>query len=205
MKHKYAQTRVPVNDLIARRWSSRGFDLQQPVARDDLLSLLEAARWAPTCFDEEPWRFVVFDRGQDEAGWNAAQECLLQWNRPWAERAPLLILVACAKKFTANGEINRWSAYDTGAAVENLVLQATSLGLMSRQIGGFDESMTRSRFAVPDEYEVMAFIALGHPVENIDHLYEKHREAELAERSRAPFEANVFAGSWNGVFDEEKG
>ncbi|MDH5301050.1 MAG: nitroreductase family protein [Gammaproteobacteria bacterium] len=207
MKHKHAQTLVPVHELIAQRWSSRSFDLQMPVALDIQLALMEAARWAPTCFDEEPWRFVVFDRHSDQVSWEMAQQCLSIWNRPWAERAPVLVLVACATNFTLNAEIqgqaNRWAAYDTGAAVENMVLQATAMGLMSRQIGGFDVELTRERFQVPQEFELLAFVAFGYPAADAGHLYTKHQLAEASPRRRVPLADNVFAAQWGGKFNAD--
>lgn len=195
MADKLANTRVPIDSLIARRWSGRAFDRNMPVSRADLTALLEAARWAPSCNGDQPWRYVVWDRFADAESWNKAFECLSEGNRAWVKNAPLLLLAAAHRIFDHNGKPNRWGQYDTGAASENLCLQAVALGLIAHQMGGFDAEKVRTIFHVPDQFDCMAMIAVGHPADP-DILDNPYRERELAERVREPLEALFFEGAW---------
>ena len=190
-----ARTARPVHDLIARRWSPRAIDQRRPVSRDHLVSLLEAARWAPSCFGDEPWRFIAWDRFADEAAWQRAFDCLSEGNRAWVRRAPVLVASVAGSVFRRNGKPNRWAQYDTGAAAENLCLQATALGLAAHQMGGFDAARLAAGFGIPDAFTPMAMIAVGHPGDPAD-LPEDRRASELAGRSRRPFGETCFDGTW---------
>ncbi len=195
MPEKPARTAVPIHELIARRWSPRSFDPERPVGREALLALMEAARWAPSCYGDQPWRYLVADRFADPAGWEAVFACLAEQNRRWAGAAPLL-LVACADtRFGFSGEPNRWGAYDTGAASENLCLQAVALGLAAHQMGGFDAEALRRACAIPPRFEPMAVIAVGHPA-GPDRLPPDLRERETAPRERRPLGERFFRARW---------
>ena len=139
------------------------FDDTRPVEHDKLLAILEAARWAPSCFNEQPWRYLVCDRFSDAASWQKALACLVPGNQRWAERAPVLVAAFSHRQFSRNGKPNRWSAYDNGAASENMCLQACDLGLAIHQMGGFDADRLLHDFDVPDEHEANAMIAIGYP------------------------------------------
>ncbi len=195
MFEKTADTVVPIHPIIAQRWSGRAFDPGRPVAREDLLALLEAARWAPSCYGDQPWRFIVWDRNGDEAAWWRACSCLSEGNRSWAGAAPVLLLAAADTRFSHDGRPNRWAAYDTGAASMSLVLQATALGIMAHQMGGFDADRLREEFSIPEQVEPMAMIALGYqlPLQEMD---EAQRERETAPRQRRPLGENFFEGEW---------
>lgn len=192
---KPANTRVPIDSLIARRWSGRAFDRNRPVGRVDLIALLEAARWAPSCNGDQPWRYIVWDRFADGESWAKAFECLSEGNRMWVKNAPLLLLATAHRIFAHNGKPNRWGQYDTGAASENLCLQAVALGLMAHQMGGFDAEKVRATFHVPGQFDCMAMIAVGHPADS-DILDSPYRERERAERVRKPLEELFFEGTW---------
>jgi nitroreductase len=192
---KRAATAVPVHDLIARRWSPRAYDRDRPVTREQVLALLEAARWAPSCFGDEPWRFLVWDRVRDEAAWRRAFDCLGEGNRKWVINAPLLLAAIANTAFDHNGKPNRWAQYDTGAASENLCLQACALGLAAHQMGGFDAGKLKQEFAIPEGYTPMAMIAVGHPA-SAEILEPDHRERELGPRRRKPMETRFFEGAW---------
>lgn len=199
MLEKRATTSVPVHDLIARRWSPRAFDRDQPVTREQVLALLEAARWAPSCFGDEPWRFLVWDRHRDAAAWQRAFACLGESNQKWVANAPLLLAAVANSAFDHNGKPNRWAQYDTGAASENLCLQACALGLVAHQMGGFDAEQLKREFSIPDGFTPMAMIAVGHqaPAEILEPDY---RERELGPRRRKPIETRFFEGAWgNGI------
>lgn len=192
---KPAKTRYPIHEIISGRWSPRALDATQPVSRENLLSLLEAARWAPSCFGDEPWRYIVWDRFADPESWHRAFECMVPGNQAWAKNAPILMLSIADTLFDYNGSPNRFGQYDTGAASENLVLQAEALGLAAHQMGGFDVDKARAAFSIPERYLCMSMIAVGHPA-SPDILDAGLKEKELAERSRKPMESRFFEGSW---------
>ena len=196
MLEKPAVTQVAIADLIARRWSPRAIDPDQPVSREQILALLEAARWAPSCFGDQPWRYLLWDRFRDAAAWQQAFECLAEGNQGWVKNAPLLLLSIATPNFGHNNKPNRWAQYDTGAASENLCLQATALGLVAHQMGGFDPEQAITRFNIPADHVCMAMIAVGHPA-SAEALPEPLRERELAARERKPLTEIAFEGGWN--------
>ncbi|MDS4032130.1 MAG: nitroreductase family protein [Candidatus Contendobacter sp.] len=195
MLEKPAVTQVAIADLIARRWSPRAIDSDKPVSREHLLALLEAARWAPSCFGDQPWRYLVWDRFQDSASWRQAFECLAEGNQAWVKNAPILLLSIAAPNFGHNDKPNRWAQHDTGAASENLCLQATALGLVAHQMGGFDAERAKTHFNIPADHVCLAMIAVGHPGP-VEALPDALRERELAPRERKLLEHFVFEGGW---------
>jgi nitroreductase len=192
---KLADTVVQIDALIARRWSGRAFDRDRPLAREQLLALLEAARWAPSCYGEQPWRYLVWDRFVDAQRWQSAFECLSEGNRTWAVHAPVLLLAAADRVRARDGQTNRWAQYDCGAASENLCLQAISAGLVVHQMGGFDVQRLRTVFEIPERYDCMAMIAVGHPGDPAL-LPEPYHSRELGTRARRPLRNTVFEGGW---------
>lgn len=195
MRTKTAQTQADIHDLIARRWSCRAFDKTKAVSREQIVSLLEAARWAPSCFGDEPWRFIIWDKNSDALAWQRAFECLGEWNQNWVKNAPVLVVVTANSLFRKNGEPNRWGQYDSGAAAENLCLQAAASGLMAHQMGGFDEAKVRDTFKVPKEFAIMAMIAVGYQGEP-EILSDELKQLELAERVRTPLGVHFFENDW---------
>jgi nitroreductase len=195
MQQKPAITRVKLHDIIHARWSPRAFDPDRPVGHDDLLALLEAAHWAPSCFNDQPWRFVVCNKAADETGWRNALSVLAEKNQRWAKNAPVLMLAVAMDNFNHNGLPNRWAMYDTGAASVSLCLQATALGMSVHQMGGFDAEQAREVFKLPGDCRPMAMMAVGYQAE-VDVLDDDFKEAELAARSRAALNERFFAGQW---------
>jgi nitroreductase len=195
MIEKPAVTDQKISTIIAERWSGRAFDATIPVSDEDIVSLCEAARWAPSCFGDAPWRFVVWNKHTDETSWQKAIDCLAPGNQEWAKNASVLVLAASVKTFSHNDKDNRWVGYDTGAASISLCLQATSLGLMSHQMGGFDSDKIRSSFAVPNDIECWAMIAIGHPAA-LDTLSEEQLDRELKTRERRPLPEQFFNNTW---------
>jgi nitroreductase len=194
MFDKKADTQVEIHGLLARRWSGRAYDPDRPVERDKLLALLEAARWSPSCFGDQPWRFLVWDRCADPHAWQRAFDCLAEGNRTWAFRAPLLLL-ACADSQLRDGRPNRWGPYDTGAASMSLSVEATALGLMVHQMGGFDVQKMRTEFAIPPQFDGMAMITVGYQLPE-NRVPDDLLEREHAPRSRRPLADNFYAGEW---------
>ncbi|HBH80443.1 MAG TPA: nitroreductase, partial [Nitrospira sp.] len=152
------------------------------------------ARWAPSSNNEQPWRFIVATKDQ-ETDWTRLFDCLVEGNRRWAFRAPVLVLSVASMNFQDNGRPNRHAFHDTGLATQNLVLQAAVHGLMARQMAGFDLEKTRTDLQIPSGYEPVAIIAIGYPG-NPDVLPERLRERELQPRSRRPIEEWTFSGQW---------
>lgn len=192
---KVAETSRTIHRLIAERWSPRAFDRTKPVSREQLVALFEAARWAPSCFGDEPWRYIVWDRDRDEAAWQKAFDCLTPGNQLWVKNAPILITSIANSAFGHNGKPNRWAQHDTGAASENLVLQAAASGLAAHQMGGFDAEKLRATFGIPAGFTPMAMIAVGHRG-NADLLPPDYRARELASRARKPLTEKFFEGGW---------
>ena len=191
---KPAQTQFPIHDLLVRRWSPRAFD-ERPVESHTLWSLFEAARWAPSSNNEQPWRFIAATKRDHEADWNRLFDCLVEGNRRWAFRAPVLMLSIASINFEDDGKPNRHAFHDTGLAVENLILQATAHGLIVHQMAGFDVEKARADLSIPSGCEPVAMIAIGYPGDPAV-LSERLQERELRPRSRRPIREWAFLGQW---------
>jgi nitroreductase len=195
MEDRTAQTRVPINELLAGRWSPRAFDVNRTVSREQLAALLEAARWAPSCNGDEPWRYLIFDRKRDPEGWQKAFDCLSENNRKWVKNVPLLLLSCGGSIFEHSGKPNRYGPHDTGAASVCLALQGAAMGLAVHQMGGYDAQKARAAFNIPEEYTPMAMIAVGYQA-SPDVLDKETKAKELKPRSRKPLDTHFFEGGW---------
>ncbi len=190
---KPAETDAPIHELLARRWSPRAFD-ERPVEPESLRRLFEAARWAPSSSNEQPWRFVVATK-DDQAAYDRILACLLEGNRKWARRAPVLILSVAHMNFQDDGRPNRHAFHDTGMAVENLLLQASAFGLVGHPMAGFDIEQARAGLTIPSGYEPVAMIAVGYPGD-LTVLPDYLQEREMKPRERKPLAEIIFAGQW---------
>jgi|GEM_PF-32178 len=198
---KLAQTDCAINELMRRRWSPRVFEEGRAVEKEKLLTMLEAARWAPSCFNDQPRNFLVFD-GSDQVALEKARECLSAGNA-WARKSPVLMISVARESFEHNGKPNRWGQHDTGLATENLLLEAVELGLAAHPMGGFDEDRVRVEFGVPEGFTPMAMIAIGYPYRGrLEEVDEKLRGKELAPRERKPIGEIAFAGTWNAPYSK---
>jgi nitroreductase len=195
MIEKKAITQVPVNRCIADRWSGCAYNPDRLLTQEEIIALLEAAHWAPSCYGDQPWRFIVCDKGTNKEAWDKACACLSGGNQSWAKNAPLLLLAVADSVLSRNGNPNRWGQYDTGAASENLSIQATDMGLMVHQMGGFDADQSREVFAIPKQYTPMAMLAVGYQLE-LELIPEEMKGRELAERHRNPLGDHFFDGEW---------
>lgn len=189
---KPAETQYPIYDLLRRRWSPRAF-AERPVEPEKVRSLFEATRWAPSSNNEQPWRFMMAMK-ENKVEWDRLFHCLVEGNQKWAHRVPVLMLSVAALNFD-DGSPNRHAFHDTGTAAENLVLQATALGLVAHQMAGFRIDQARVEFKIPDGYEPVAMIAVGYPGDPAT-LPDYLRERELKPRQRNPISEFVFSGNW---------
>jgi len=192
---KPAITQVAIEETIANRWSGRAYDASKAVTQAQVIALVEAARWAPSCFGDEPWRFIIWNKNTDAAAWQKAFDTLVPFNQGWVKDSPILILATANTLFGHNGKENRWGAYDTGAASENICLQATALGLMAHQMGGFDADKVRAAFSIPEQFQLMAMISVGYPVD-VSTLAGEVLERETAARKRKALGEVFFADAW---------
>jgi nitroreductase len=147
-----------INPLILNRWSPRSMSGEE-LDEDTTMSLFEAARWAPSSYNNQPWRFVYAKRNTKY--WNKLFDLLAEANKIWAKNAALLVVVASNKNFEINGKFSITHKYDTGAAWENLALEATSRGLVAHGMQGFDYKKAKEDLEIPDDFDVMAMIAIG--------------------------------------------
>ena len=185
---KRAKTDFPIHELIAKRWSARAFSTR-PVERSKLLSILEAARWAPSSRNEQPWRYIVFTNDNPEM-LKKAQSVLKEIN-DYAKRAPILICAITKKTYSDNGNPNRLYFHDLGAANENMFLEAFNQGLIMHEMGGFDLQKARELFNVPADYEVGIMIAIGYQ-DGYHVLPERLKEKAFTPRPRKPLSEIVF-------------
>lgn len=190
---KPAQTQYPIHELLRNRWSPRAFAVRA-VSPETLRSLFEAARWAPSSFNEQPWSFLVAAHENPE-DFSRLLSCLVDGNIAWAKYAPVLMLSVAKLKFEHNQKPNRHAFHDVGLAAENLVIQASALGLMVHQMAGIHVDKARETYGIPEGYDAVAGFAIGYPGEP-QSLPEGLRERELAPRSRKPVESFVFSGRW---------
>jgi len=192
---KLANTQEPIDKLISKRWSPRAFNPEFIIDKKSILSLFEAARWAPSCYGDQPWKFILFLK-DDITPWTRALNCLSIGNQNWAMDASILIVVCANKLFTHNNEPNRWSQYDTGASAENICLQASSLGLAAHQMGGFDEAKIRNLSNIPVQFDILSIIAIGKPLDESSFSAEQ-KERENLPRKRKELDEVYFNNKWN--------
>jgi nitroreductase len=193
---KPAITQVAIDPTISERWSGRAYDASKPITQQQTLALLEAARWAPSCMGDQPWRILVWNKGVDAKAWQQAFDCLAEGNQSWVKDAPFLCLICADTLFTKNGQPNRWAEYDTGAAALNLSLQASSMGLSAHQLGGFSADKARAVFNIPEKFTLMAMISVGYLLD-IERVTPDLLARENAPRSRRDLGALFFDGAWD--------
>ncbi len=192
---KPAITSVTIQEIIAKRWSPRAFDATKSVSHEQIIALLEATRWAPSSYNDQPWRFIVCDKTSNPTAWQTAFDCLAPSNQTWVKHASLLLLGCANTILDVNQQANRFAQYDTGAAAENLVLQAASMGLAAHQMGGFNSDLAREKFNIPTQYTPMAMLVVGYEGD-ANNLPDDLKTRELAERKRKPLGDLFFAGTW---------
>jgi nitroreductase len=187
---KTADTAVPVHPLLAERWSPRGFHTTHQLAEADVTALLEAARWAPSANNTQPWRFLVAPRGGQD--FETLTGLLAAGNRSWAPNASALVLVA-AQTTDETGRPRPWALYDTGQAVSALSVQAEANGLHVHQMGGFDADAARHEFALGADLTPVVVVAVGQ-LDPDAVLTEPLAAREQAPRTREPLQALLLNG-----------
>lgn len=192
MRSKDTPLDAPILDLLTKRWSPVHFD-KQPLTAEQIASLFEAARWAPSAFNEQPWLYVY--ASSDDGEKREALESLLVEGNAWAKKAGLLILSFAKKTFARNGKENAYALHDTGAASLQLVLQATSMGLITHQMSGFDHEKANALLQVPAEYMPGSMIAIGHMGDPAT-ISPEEKKREDAPRLRNPIHKFVFHGQY---------
>ena len=178
--NKRADTSVSLHPLIADRWSPRAFDERAPISREDLAAIFEAARWAPSAFNAQPWQFIVGLRGDEK--FTQISSLLVDFNKQWAPKASALILVS-ALTFREDGKVNPTALYDTGLAVSHLTFEANHRGFDVHQMSGFDNSAAKATFSLEAGVEPVACIAVGKRT-SPDSLPDEIKAREVAPRTR---------------------
>jgi len=195
---KHATTEQPIHDLIAERWSPYGFQ-DRAVSKEDLRSLFEAARWAASSFNEQPWRYIVATREQP-AELERMLSCLLEANQEWARAVPVMALGLASLNFSRNEKPNYVALHDLGQASANLCLEATSRGLAVHQMRGILPDRARELYRVPQGVDVVTALAIGY-ASDPDDQEAPFRERDITARQRKPLKEFVFHGSWGRAVD----
>jgi nitroreductase len=193
---KPAQTDYPVQESIRARWSPRAFS-EKSIAPEILQSLFEAARWAPSSFNAQPWAFIMATR-DDKEGFGKLLSTLVEFNQQWAKGAAVLALAVSRLDFEHNGQPNRNAFYDTGAAASQLTTEATAHGIFVHQMAGFDAKKATEVLGIPAGWEPIAAVAIGYPGDP-QSLPEALRQGEVAPRARKPQTEFVMGGHWGKV------
>ncbi len=193
MTEKKASTDYPIHELLAERWSPYGFE-DRAVAQADLRSLFEAARWAASSYNEQPWSYLVATR-ENPVEFARLLSCLVEGNQAWAKSATVLALGVVSLRFSRNNKENRAAVHDLGLAAGNLLVEATARGLCVHQMIGILPANAREVYQIPEHSEAWTAIAIGYkgdPAKLPDAL----KERDLAPRQRKPLSQFVFSGKW---------
>jgi nitroreductase len=190
---KPAPNDFPVHELIRERWSPRAF-ADKPIPQNVLRSIFEAARWAPSSNNEQPWAYIVASR-DDKDGFQKILSVLVEFNAAWAKSANVLAIAVAELAFAKNNTPNRNAHYDTGAATALLSMEATAQGLAVHQMAGFDPEKARQVFGIPVGWEAIAVLAIGYPGDPVS-LPQPLKDREMAPRTRKPIAEFVMAGRW---------
>jgi nitroreductase len=197
--HKQAAPDHPIHELIARRWSPYAF-ADRPVSEDDLRSLFEAARWAASSYNEQPWSYIVATKA-DKAGFERLLSCLVEGNQPWAQAAPVLALGCTNLLFARNNKPNAAAVHDLGLASATLTLEATVRGLFVHQMIGILPDKARELYHVPERVQPLTGLAIGYAAADPNMLPDAYRQRDLTPRQRKPLAEFVFGGQWGSASD----
>lgn len=190
---KHAKPDHPVHDLVVRRWSPYAFD-SRPVPREDLLAIFEAARWAASSYNEQPWSYIIATSDEPEEHARLVT-CLVEGNQTWAKAAPVLALGIVSLKFSRNGKPNAAAHHDLGLAAGNICLEATARGLVVHQMTGILPDKARAVYGIPEGWQALTGLAIGY-AGSPDALPDALKQRDLTPRDRKPLREFVFTGKW---------
>ena len=193
MNIKRAVSDHPIQHALADRWSPYGFE-DRPITEANLLSLFEAARWAASSYNEQPWSFLVATR-EDPPEFGRLLSCLVEANQAWAKTAPVLVLGVVSLRFAKNNQDNRAAVHDLGLAAGNLSVEATVRGLSVHQMIGILPDKARQLYQIPEHFEAWTAMAIGYKADPAT-LPAALKERDLAPRQRKPLNEFVFTGGW---------
>jgi len=193
MAEKKASPDYPIHEPLAARWSPYAFE-DRLVPEADVRSLFEAARWAPSSFNEQPWRYLVATKDDPEQ-FQRLLSCLVEGNQIWAKAAPVLALGVVSLRFALNAQDNRAAVHDLGLAAGNLLVEATMRGLFVHQMIGILPDKAREIYGIPEGFEAWTGLAIGYKGDPTS-LPTRLRERDLAPRQRKRLREFVFSGRW---------
>jgi nitroreductase len=194
--YKIADTDIAILDIIKNRWSPRSFIDKVP-DRALIVRLLEAARWAASSYNEQPWRFIIGLKG--DASYSKLYDCMGEYNQNWAGKAPVLLLACSKKTFTKSGEVNRHYTHDMGQAMAFMALQAVQEKMQMHQMAGFSRTTAEKKFNIPEGFEPVTMAAFGYPATPED-LPDDLQKSERAQRNRKSLSEIVFTENWDNAF-----
>ena len=194
---KTADTDISLTESVFRRWSPKIFS-EAHVSKEHLKQIMVAASWAPSCFNAQPWSFIIGTHENHET-FSKLSDCLRPLNKEWAVKAPVLMLALAELNFSHNGNTNRHAAHDLGLALGNLLNQATMLGLQAHLMAGFSVELAKENFGISDTHDPVTMLALGYHADK-NAIPEEVRDREFAPRNRKPLNEVVFAGSLQEPF-----
>lgn len=192
LPEKKASPDHPIHELLAERWSPYAF-ADRPVSEADLSSLFEAARWAASSYNEQPWTYFIATR-ENSGEFARLLSCLVPANQAWAKAAPVLVLGIVSQRFSKTHKDNRAAVHDLGLASGNLVMEATARGLSVHQMIGILPERARELYQIPEHHEAWTAMAVGFKA-NVNEMPAEMRERDLAPRQRKPTSQFVFTGS----------
>ncbi len=183
----------PIHEILVRRWSPYSFQ-DRPVSKEDLQSLFEAARWAASSYNEQPWSYLVATP-EEPVAFRKAVSCLVEQNQAWASKVPVLVLCCTRTTFSMNGKPNPAAVHDLGLAAASLTFEATARRLHVHQMIGIRPEMVRELFDVPEEFRPLTAMAIGY-ADSPEKLPDMFKERDLAPRTRKPLSEFVFSQKW---------
>ena len=186
-------TDYPIHDLLSARWSPYAFDPNKTVDSATLHSLFEAARWAMSSYNAQPWRYIVGNRATDDGVWNQVHDVLVEGNKPWTKNASVLALGLAVRDFEHNGKPNKAALHDLGAASASLTFEATSHGLVVHQMIGIDPDKARSVFGIDDSMDAVTALAIGY-AGDASAVDEEYAKRDQKKRERKPLSEIIVRG-----------